>query len=124
MAAVEAILDALPVHVNFIDETDTLRYRSEGEYSVFQRRPEAIGRKVQECHSEKSVPLVNRVVGDLKSGKRNVIEFWQDRKGRKIHIRYLPVKDKTGRYIGAIEFAQDITDIQKITGEKKELEEG
>ena len=51
-------------------------------------------------------------------------EFWIDLKGRKIYIRYFPVKDKAGKYIGILEVTQDITDIQKIKGEKRLLGEG
>ena len=122
LETLDAILGALPAHLNFIDDTDTIRYRSKGEYQIFEPKPGVIGRKVQECHPEAVVPLVNRVIRDLRSGKRKIVEFWKDRKGRKIYYRYLPVKDRTGRYIGTLEVVEDITDIQKITGEKKGLD--
>jgi len=34
------------------------------------------------------------------------------------------VKDKAGKYLGTLEVTQDITEIQKITGEKRLLDEG
>jgi len=74
---------------------------------------------VQNCHPKDSVDKVIQVVNDLKSGKKNVAEFWIDLKGRKIYIRYFAVKDKAGKYIGTMEVTQDITEIQKITGEKR-----
>jgi PAS domain S-box-containing protein len=120
----EAIFDALPVDITFIDETDTVRYYSRGEKRIFKRSPAVIGRKVQQCHPPQSVYKVNQVVSELKSGKREVAEFWIELKGRRIYIRYFPVRDKAGKYIGIVEVSQDITDLQKIKGEKRLLDEG
>ena len=116
----EALLEALPTDLNFVDETDTIRYRRAGR--VFRSKPEVIGQKVQDCHSAASVPMVNRIISDFKSGRKKEAEFWKDLKGRKIYIRYFPVKDKAGKYIGTLEVMEDITDIRKITGEKTELD--
>jgi len=118
----EAIFDALPVDITFVDEADTVRYYSRGEERIFRRTPAVIGKKVQQCHPQQSVHKVNQVVSDLKSGRRKVAEFWIDLKGRKVYIRYFPVKDKQGKYIGILEVTQDITDLQKITGEKRLLD--
>jgi PAS domain S-box-containing protein len=120
----EAIFDALPVDITFIDETDTVRYYSRHDDRIFRRTPAVIGKKVQNCHPQQSIDKVNRVVSDLKSGKRSVAEFWIDLKGRKVYIRYFSVKDKKGNYIGIVEVSQDITEIQKIKGEKRLLDEG
>ena len=120
----EAIFDALPVDLTFVDATDTVRYYSRGEERIFRRTPAVIGKKVQQCHPQQSVHKVNQVVSDLKSGKRKVAEFWIELKGRKIYIRYFPVRDKAGNYIGVVEVTQDITDLQKIKGEKRLLDEG
>ena len=115
----EAILDALPVEVSFVDDADTVRYYSKGDKRIFRRTPAVIGRKVQDCHPPKSLHKVEQVISDLKSGKRDVAEFWIDLNGRKIYIRYFAVRDKAGKYLGTLEVTQDITDIQKITGEKR-----
>ncbi|MFC1903697.1 PAS domain-containing protein [Chloroflexota bacterium] len=115
----EAIFDTLPVDVTFVDEADTVGYYSKGNDRIFRRTPAVIGRKVQDCHPKDSVDKVIRVVSDLRSGKGNVAEFWIDLKGRKIYIRYFAVKDKAGKYIGTMEVTQDITEIQKMTGEKR-----
>jgi PAS domain S-box-containing protein len=121
---IEAIFDALPVEVSFVDADDTVRYYSKGDERIFRRTPAVIGLKVQKCHPQKSLHKVEQVVSDLKAGRRDVAEFWIDLKGRKVYIRYFPVKDKTGKYIGILEVTQDITDIQKIKGEKRLLDEG
>ena len=118
----EAIFDTLPVEVSFVDDADTVRYYSKGDERIFRRTPAVIGRKVPDCHPQKSLHKVEQVVSDLKSGRRNVAEFWIDLKGRKIYIRYFAVRDKAGRYIGTLEVTQDITDLQKIQGEKRLLD--
>jgi len=115
----EAILDALPVEVSFVDDADTVRYYSKGDQRIFRRTPAVIGRRVQDCHPPKSLHKVEQVISDLKSGKRDVAEFWIDLGERKVYIRYFSVRDKAGKYLGTLEVTQDITDIQKITGEKR-----
>jgi len=118
---IENIIDALPVEISFVDTEDTVRYYSKGDKRIFKRSPSVIGLEVQNCHPQKSLDKVEQVISDLKAGKRDVAEFWIDLKGRKIYIRYFPVKDKAGNYIGILEVSQDITDIQKIKGEKRLL---
>jgi PAS domain S-box-containing protein len=118
----EAVFDALPVEVSFIDEADTVQYYSKGDERIFKRSPAVIGRKVQDCHPPRSLHKVSQVLSDLKSGKRDVAEFWIDLGGRKIYIRYFGVMDKGGRYLGTLEVTQDITEVQKITGEKRLLD--
>ncbi len=112
----EAIFDALPVEVSFVDDADTVRYYSKGDKRIFRRTPAVIGRKVQDCHPPQSLPKMEQVISDLKSGKRDVAESWIDLQGRKIYIGYLAVRNKAGKYLGVLEVAQDITDIQKTTG--------
>ena len=119
----EAIFDTLPVDLTFVDDTDTVRYYSRGDQRIFKRAPAVIGRQVKNCHPQKSLHKVEQVVSDLKSGRRDVAEFWIDLKERKIYIRYFAVRDKQGKYLGTLEVTQDITDLQKIEGEKRLLDE-
>ena len=116
----EAILNTLPVDITFVDGTDTIVYYNEGKGRISGRTPEIIGRKVQECHSPQSRDKVEKVVNDLRSGRRMAAELQLgNRSGRRIYTRYFPVKDEAGNYLGTLEVVQDITDIQKIKGEKR-----
>jgi len=65
----EAIIDALPVEMSFVDDTDAVRYYSKGDKRIFKRTPAVIGRKVQDCHPKQSLPKVEQVISDLKSGQ-------------------------------------------------------
>ena len=118
----EAIFDTLPLDVTYVDENDTVRYYSKHDERVFRRTPAVIGLKVQNCHPKDSLDKVVQVVEELKSGKRKSAEFWIDLKGRKVYIRYFVVHDKEGKYRGILEVTQDITDIQKIEGQKRLLD--
>jgi PAS domain S-box-containing protein len=118
----EAIFDTLPVDVTFVDSNDVVRYFSQSKDRIFPRTKAVIGRKVQLCHPQQSVHVVERILSDFKSDKRDAASFWIDLKGRKVYIRYFAVRDKGGRYLGCLEVTQDITDIQGIKSEKRLLE--
>ena len=119
---VDAMLDTLPVEITLVDSEDTVRYfNGERRAKLFSRTRAIIGRKVQQCHPEKSVHLVNRILDDFKSGRKDVAEFWLDQGRRKIHIRYFAVRDIAGKYLGCAEMVQDITDIKALEGEKRLL---
>jgi DUF438 domain-containing protein len=117
------VLNTLPIELSFVDQTDTVRYFShELSEKIFPRTRGAIGTKVQDCHPETSVHVVNEILADFKAGKRDVAEFWIAVGDRKIHIRYWPVRDPKGTYLGCLETVQDITAIQKLTGERRLLD--
>jgi PAS domain S-box-containing protein len=116
------ILETLPLDISFVDENDTVKFWNKHDNRVFKRPMSALGKTVQQCHPPKSVDTVNKILSDLKSGRRDSAEFWIDLKGRKVYIRYFAVRDKDGRYLGTLEASQDITDIKKIEGERRLLE--
>jgi len=118
-----AMLNALPVELSFIDADDTVRYFSHEKHDkIFARSRSAIGTKVQSCHPQKSLHMVNAILADFRAGKRNPAEFWIDLGGKKIHIRYFPVRNEAGAYLGCMEVVQDVTAIQKLTGQKRLLD--
>jgi DUF438 domain-containing protein len=123
-AVMGALLDTLPIELSFVDQDDTVRYFShEAHDKIFPRSRSVIGRKVQDCHPSKSVHLVSRILEDFKAGRRTVAEFWIDMGPPKIHIRYFPVRDAEGRYLGCLETVQDIAPIQALTGQRRLLSE-
>jgi len=117
----EAVFESLPVDITFIDSDDTVRYYNRESKRIFVRTPAVIGRKVQDCHPPKSLPAVNQLLNEFKSGKRDVAEFWIQMRGRMIFIRYFSVRDRGGKYLGCLEVSEDITDIKKLEGEKRLL---
>ncbi|MGB9853905.1 MAG: DUF438 domain-containing protein [Candidatus Bathyarchaeales archaeon] len=119
---VEAILNTLPVDITFVDKDDAVKYFSKGEKRIFVRTKAVLGRKVQLCHPQKSVHIVNRILEAFKKGEKDVADFWIHMGGRLIHIRYFAVRDRNGQYLGTLEVTQDLTDIKKIGGEKRLLD--
>lgn len=118
----EAILDHLPVDITFVDKEDKVQYFSNGPERIFPRTKAVIGRSVQNCHPSKSVHVVNKILDDFRAGIRNQAEFWINLGGKMIHIRYFAVRSKAGEYLGCLEVSQDITAIQKLSGQKRLLD--
>jgi len=117
------ILNTLPVDITFVDHEDTVRYFSEGKSRIFLRTRSMIGRKVQNCHPPQSVDIVEKILESFKNGTRDSADFWINFNGRFIYIRYFAVRDRNGKYLGTIEVTQDITEIKKLEGEKRLLDE-
>ncbi|MBO8160703.1 MAG: DUF438 domain-containing protein [Thermosipho sp. (in: Bacteria)] len=114
-----AVLNALPVDITFVDEKDEVKYFNETKDRIFVRSRTIIGRKVQNCHPEKSIEIVNRILSDFKSGKRDKADFWLKMGEKYIYIQYFPVRNEKGEYLGTLEVTQDIAPIKKIEGEKR-----
>jgi len=119
---IEAMLDAMPIEISFVDENDEVKYFNKNGDRIFPRPRSIVGKKVQQCHPQKSLHKVLQILEAFKNGKKDVAEFWINLKGRQIYIRYFPVRNKDGNYLGTLEVSQDITDIKKIEGEKRLLD--
>lgn len=118
---INLILKFLPVDVTFVDENDKVAFYNRGEERVFPRSAGVIGREVRFCHPPKSVDTVLRILEEFKAGRKDEADFWIQFKGRMIHIRYFAVRDRAGKYKGVLEMSQDVTEIQKLQGEKRLL---
>jgi DUF438 domain-containing protein len=124
MEQIDAILETLPVEVTFVDANDTVAYFNRlDKEKIFVRTRSVVGRTVFKCHPAKSVHVVQRIVAGLKDGSLEEAKFWIDYAGDKVLIRYLPVRDEEGTYLGVLEVTQAIGEIQKLTGQKRLLDE-
>ncbi|HWQ46605.1 MAG TPA: PAS domain-containing protein [Longilinea sp.] len=122
------IFTHLPVDVTFVDAGNDVRFYSGGKHRIFERTPEIIGRNVMFCHHPDSVQIVFKILEDFRAGVRDTAEFWIQTKpgepeNRVIHIRYFAVRDPQGKFYGTMEVTQDVTDIQKLQGERRLLDE-
>ncbi|NLM42299.1 MAG: DUF438 domain-containing protein [Firmicutes bacterium] len=116
---INLVFSHLPVDITYVDEKDEVAFFSLGPERIFDRPRAAIGRKVQFCHPPSSMHVVEQILQDFKSGRRDVAEFWIRMKDMLVHIRYFAVRDSAGKYRGVLEVSQNIAEIQKITGEKR-----
>jgi len=117
-----AIFEVLPVDLTFVDHNDRVRFFSEGKQRVFPRTKSVIGREVVNCHPPKSMHMVEKILEDFHAGSSDTADFWIDINERKIYIRYFALKNHEEQYLGCLEVTQDITDIQKISGQNRLLE--
>lgn len=120
---IEAIFNTLPLDITFVDKDNTVRYFSMGAERIFTRTKAVIGRRVEHCHPPASVHVVTRIVEELRAGKRKSADFWIRKGGELIYIRYFPVRSAEGEFLGVLEVTQNVTDIQKLAGEKRLLDE-
>lgn len=116
---INLLLTHLPVDITYVDENDEVRFFSLGPERIFERTRAVIGRNVQNCHPPASMHIVDEILDDFRSGKRDHADFWINMRGRMVYIRYFAVRDKSGQYRGTLEVTQDITEIRQLSGEKR-----
>ncbi|TFG70765.1 MAG: DUF438 domain-containing protein [Anaerolineales bacterium] len=122
MEQIDALFEALPVEVTFVDAADTVAYFNRlDKEKIFPRTRSVVGRKVEKCHPAQSVERVLEIVRGFKDGSLDKAEFWIKFGGDTVFIQYFPVKDAQGVYIGTVEITQRIGAIQRLSGEKRLL---
>ena len=121
----EAMLETLPVEFSIVDQNDKVIAWNRHETRIFKRPEGVLGRDVRNCHPKGSLHKVEQILSEMKSGKRDKAEFWIDLKieseiePQKILILYFALRDTEGEYVGCLEVSQNITQLQKITGQKR-----
>ena len=119
---IHAIMETLPVEITFVDADDTVAYFNRlDKEKIFVRSRSVIGRKVAKCHPNSSIDKVIQIVEGFKSGALDKAEFWINLGDKTVYIRYFPVRDEKGDYLGVLEVTQEIAEIQKLSGEKRLL---
>ena len=113
------MLNTLPLDITFVDNNDKVKYFSEGTERIFPRPRTIIGREVSNCHPPASVHIVEKLVEELKSGKKDHEDFWIKMGPKFVYIRYFAVRDDDGKYLGTLEVSQNITGITELEGEKR-----
>lgn len=120
---IEAVMDSLPVDISFVDAEDKVKFfNTPKKGRIFPRTKMDLGRQVQKCHPPKSVHAVQKILDEFKNGTRKEAVFWINLGGKIILIQYFPVKSSDGKYLGTLEVSQEITEIQKLQGEKRILD--
>lgn len=116
---VNAVLNTVPFDMTFVDKEGAVKYFTMGKERIFARPKTVIGRQVSNCHPPASVHVVEKIVEDFMSGKKDHEDFWIRMGPRFAFIRYYAVRNSKGEYLGTLEVTQDIKPIQDITGEKR-----
>ncbi|HWP68318.1 MAG TPA: PAS domain-containing protein, partial [Rectinemataceae bacterium] len=97
-------------------------YYSDSPHRLFPRSPAAIGRTVQNCHPQKSVDTVNKILAAFKNKEKDKARFWIEMGGRFILIEYYALYDGEGTYKGTLEVSQDLTDLRALQGQHRLLD--
>jgi len=117
----EAVLETIPVEFSVLSADDKVLGWNKHETRIFKRPEGVLGRDVRNCHPPKSLDKVLTIISEMKAGKREKARFWIDLHDKKVLIEYYALRDKSGKYLGCLEATQDITEIQKLEGEKRIL---
>jgi hypothetical protein len=124
----DAILETLPIEFSVIDKDDKVLAWNKHNERLFKRPIAVVGRDVRDCHPKKSLHKVEQLLNEMKDGERERARFWIDlniegkKDKQKILIEYYAIRDSDGNYLGCLEATQNITEIQKLKGEKRLLD--
>jgi hypothetical protein len=118
-----ATLNALPIDITFVDAEDRVKYFSQSKDRIFVRAKSVIGRNVENCHPPQSAHKVKEIVEAFKNGSRDHADFWIRLHGKLVYIRYFAVRDPDRKYLGTLEVTQDLTEIMKLEGERRLLDD-
>jgi DUF438 domain-containing protein len=123
----ESLLETLPFEFSVLDKDDKVLAWNKHETRIFKRPVGVVGRDVRDCHPKKSLDKVEKILREMKKGDREKARFWIDLPmggtgKQKILIEYYALRDDSGKYIGCLEATQNISDIQRIEGEKRLLD--
>lgn len=120
---INAVLNTLPFDLTFVDRYDRVKYFTQGKERIFTRPKSVIGREVSLCHPPASVKVVEGIISDFKSGKKDHEDFWIRLGDKFVYIRYFAVRNAKGEYLGTLEATQDIKPITELEGEKRLVSE-
>ena len=116
---INSILNTVPVDMTFVGADNRVKYFTQGKERIFERPLTIIGREVKNCHPPKSVHIVEQIVEDLRTGKKEHEDFWIRMGEAFVYIRYFAVRNKQGEFLGVLEVSQDIKPITELEGEKR-----
>jgi DUF438 domain-containing protein len=116
----DGILNALPIELIYVDENDCLQYCNKAERQEQMNQGKILGRDIRNCHKPESLPRTNQMLDDFRSGRKDEDEFWIDRLGVKVLNRFLAVRDKSGKYLGCIEYLLDFAALEALAEAKKD----
>ena len=102
-----ALLDTIPMEITFVDSDNINRYFNDGP-KVFKRPIMALNRDVFSCHPPKIEPMVRQILDDFRNGIRDFVDVWMEKGGRTMLVKYMAVRDKSGKYLGTLELVQDM----------------
>jgi hypothetical protein len=127
-AVLAAMIESLPMEITVIDANDEVVGWNKHDTRLFRRPMTAMGLNFRECHPEKSLAAVERIVDEMRRGERNTARFWidlpvpGDADPHKILIEFFALRGPAGEYLGCMECTQDVQHIRRLQGQKRLLD--
>jgi hypothetical protein len=128
-AIVKAMFETLPLELSVIDANDEVVGWNKHHTRLFFRPYDSMGRNFRQCHPESSLPLVEKIVSEMRAGTRDKARFWIDAtvdratgEKHKILIEYYALRGEKGEYLGCMECTQDLHGVTDISGENRLLD--
>lgn len=127
-AMVKAIIESLPVEITVIDQNDEVVGWNKHDNRLFKRPLTSMGLNFRECHPKHSLPMVEKIVDEMRHGKRDKARFWinlgskSHHKTHKVLIEFYALRGDNGKYLGCMECTQDVDEIMQLQGEKRLLD--
>jgi len=125
---VKALIETIPAEITVINASDEVVGWNRHETRIFKRPMTSMGLNFRECHPEKSLHMVEQIVDEMKRGERDTSRFWidlavpGDTRKHKMLIEFFALRDASKRYLGCLEFVQDVEAIRHLEGEKRLLD--
>lgn len=123
---VNAMFETVPVEITVIGADDKVVGWNKHRNRLFYRPEACMGMDFRECHPQKSLELVEKIVSEMKSGKRDKARFWIDMPvdtarcvRHKVLIEFYALRDTNGDYLGCMECTSDVEEIMHLSGEKR-----
>ena len=119
---IEGMFNVLPFQLLFIDENDRVRYWNESKARLMEPPKDSQGNDVRNCHKEQSLPRLEKILSDFKSGKEDEAEFWVvvEDIGLRALNRFFAIRNSEGAYVGTMEYLLNFSYINNIAEEKKD----
>ena len=102
-----ALLNIIPMEISFVDADNINRFFNAGP-KVFKRPAAAIDREVFSCHPPKIEPMVRKIIDDFRNNRLDSVPIWMEKEGHTMLVKYMAVRDKSGKYLGTVELVQDM----------------
>lgn len=118
---IKAMFDALPFQMVFIDADDRIQWWNESKARLMEAPKDRLGKDVRGCHKKESLPRLEKILSDFKSGKADEAEFWitVEEIGLKALNRFFAIRDSEGNYLGTMEYLLNFGYVEQIAEEKK-----
>jgi DUF438 domain-containing protein len=123
-----ALLETMPAEVTVIDANDEVVAWNKHATRLFRRPMTSMGLNFRECHPQKSLHMVERIVDDMRRGERDKARFWidltvpNDSHKHKVLIDFYALRARDGKYLGCLEYVLDVEDIRHLEGERRLLD--